>query len=109
MPCDSMPPQLTAGGGRPKPRKLKVARMMMASATWKVALTEIVPRVFGMMCRPMMRESPAASSPHGVDEFPAAQRQRLAADEAAPVRARRETRARRSRAARSGGTRSPGR
>ena len=52
---------------------------MIASATWKVALTEIVPRALGMMCRPTMREL-ASCRPHRLDELAGAKRQRLAAD-----------------------------
>ena len=55
MPVESIPPQFAAGGGMPSPRKLRLARARMASATWNVALTMIVPMAFGMMCRMIIR------------------------------------------------------
>ena len=55
MPFVSIPPQVAAGGGSPKPRKLKVARIKIASATWNVAFTTIVEIVLGTMCRMITR------------------------------------------------------
>src|SRR5579875_1384070 len=43
------------GGGSPKPRYCRTASMRMALATWKVTVTTMVPIVFGMMCRTMIR------------------------------------------------------
>ena len=48
-------PQSVFGAGTPRLRKPSAASSRIASATWKVALTMIVPIVFGMMWRTTIR------------------------------------------------------
>src|SRR5690606_4357827 len=52
-----MLPQLGVGGCTPRPRKLKLASVRMAVAIHKVDMTEMGPRMLGMMWRRMMRAS----------------------------------------------------
>ena len=53
----------------------------MASATWKVALTMMVPIAFGAMCRSTAARTAAAHHLHRLHVIPHPQRQRLAADQ----------------------------
>src|SRR6185437_3442881 len=56
MPSDSIEPHVGWVAGRPKPRYWSTARMRIALAIWKVTVTTIVPIVFGMMWRTMIRQ-----------------------------------------------------
>ncbi|GAI62196.1 unnamed protein product [marine sediment metagenome] len=47
----SMPPQLGAGGGMPKPRKLRLASVRMTPGTVKEKLTIAGDRILGRICR----------------------------------------------------------
>ncbi len=53
----------------------------MASATWNVAFTTIVPMVFGTRWRSMIRQDRPPIVAHCLDIFPGPQAQRLAADQ----------------------------
>ena len=55
MPSDSIEPQVGVVGGSPKPRYWSTASVRIALAIWNVTVTMIVPIVFGMMWRMMMR------------------------------------------------------
>ena len=66
---------------RPRPRKLSMARNRIASATWKVALTTIVPTAFGVMCRSTDARPAAAHHLDRLHVLAHPQAQRLAADQ----------------------------
>jgi hypothetical protein len=55
VPSESIEPQVGVVGGRPKPKYWSTARTKIALAIWNVTVTMIVPIVFGMMCRMMIR------------------------------------------------------
>ena len=80
-PSASIEPQSVSGAGTPRPMKPSAASSRIASATWNVALTMIVPIVFGMMWRSTIRAVAAAHHAHGQHVLAHAQRQRLAAHE----------------------------
>jgi hypothetical protein len=58
----SMFPQLAAGGGTPRPRKLSVASASTTPAMPMAACTMSGCRIFGRMCRVKMRKSEAPSA-----------------------------------------------
>ena len=74
-------PRWRPAARRPKPRKLSVASRMIASATWKVALTTSVPSVFGSRWRTISARPAGAHRARRLDELARAQCQRLAADQ----------------------------
>ncbi len=69
----------------PRPRKLSAASVKMASATWNVALTTIVPMAFGMMWR---KHDPPAAAAHHADSLhvlPRSEGERLTSDQSGGV------------------------
>src|SRR5215831_12747074 len=56
---ESIEPQLAVDGGTPNPRKLNVDSIKIADATPNVAATNTGARVFGRICRKIVRNSVA--------------------------------------------------